>query len=199
MKPVTTPPPPLTLGTWLVSDTHWGYGNIVQYANRPEDHNERMLAAWRDWVGPEDVVLHLGDLAMTKAVERWGPEIRALPGHKYLVPGNHDGWTNRKVLEHFGFRVVTPISRNPAGEPRLLTDVNGWQLALSHRPLTVAESWDLNIHGHIHTKGWGNCPAPGPQVNISVERTNYAPLRLGQVLAGAGEWRQPRRSLFDVD
>jgi calcineurin-like phosphoesterase family protein len=77
------------------------------------------------------------------------------------------------------------------GERRAISELGGTRIALSHRPLTdpTDTEWDVNIHGHIHTNGW-----PGylhlPHCNVSVERTDYAPVRLGDILARrAGEWR----------
>lgn len=198
-KPATIALPPLSPDTWLVSDTHWGHGNIIKYSGRPLDHNERMLAAWRERVRPDDVVIHLGDVAMSTGqgsprIPAFANEIRALPGTTYLILGNHDGWTNSAVQRWFGFQVVTPLARNALGERRALAEVDGIRVALSHRPLVDPDDreWDVNIHGHIHVNGWPGYPEFSDRMhcNVSVEVTDYGPVRLGDVLAGeAGEWR----------
>ena len=51
-------------------------------------------------------------------------------------------------------------------------------VALSHVPLRTVPPTAINVHGHLH----GN-PAPTPRhVNVSVEQTDYTPVRLDQVL-----------------
>jgi calcineurin-like phosphoesterase family protein len=190
VKSIQVALPPVDHGTWIISDTHWGHGNIVKYARRPADHNGRMLVQWQQHVRDDDVVLHLGDLGMTSLTPEWEAAIQGLPGHKYLIPGNHDGWTNRKILERFGFQVITPLDRNVAGERHVCAEILGSRVAFSHQPLTVDGDWDVNCHGHIHVNGWGTCPRlRGQHINCCVEVTGYAPIRLGTLLAGGGEWR----------
>jgi len=54
----------ITNKTWLISDTHFGHKNIVQYQQRPESHEVIMLSEWIDAVGEHDDILHLGDVFM---------------------------------------------------------------------------------------------------------------------------------------
>lgn len=88
---------PATSGVQLffTSDTHYYHKAILRpdYSGRPwdtvEEMNEEMIHNHNRIVRPEDVVFHLGDLAMA------GPKstinlIRRLNGRKYLINGNHD-------------------------------------------------------------------------------------------------------------
>lgn len=195
MKPLKPFDPTIfTMDTWIISDTHIGHGNIVGYAGRPADHNERMLQAWRELVQPKDIVLHLGDVAMTNAGSDYETALRELPGRKFLIPGNHDGLTNAGALRRWGLEVITPLPRNTANEKRLLVPISEVIVAFSHRPLkdTEDKAWDINIHGHIHVNKWPEAEYPWmgrPQVNVSVEVMAYRPWRLRDVLMGTGEYR----------
>lgn len=65
------------------------------FGERWRDHPEKVAAAWRACVAPDDLVLLAGDtswaLKLPEALAdlRW---IDALPGHKVLTKGNHDYW-----------------------------------------------------------------------------------------------------------
>ena len=53
-------------------------------------------------------------------------------------------------------------------------------MALRHMPLKQRPVHAVNIHGHLH--GGGNVSVR--HINVNVERTGYAPLKLSEVLAG---------------
>lgn len=79
---------------FFISDTHFGHKNILHLGDgRPfkgiDHHDTMILANWHETVTDDDMVVHLGDVAM-------GPwpdglmKMKGLPGFKVLVPGNHD-------------------------------------------------------------------------------------------------------------
>jgi calcineurin-like phosphoesterase family protein len=167
------------LETFVVSDHHWGHHNIVQFCGRPENHNHRMLEAWRETVGPNDVVLHLGDLVWTK--DGWPHnQLKHLPGKKFLLPGNHD---SHKRTDGCGFERI---------EAPLHVRVGNWELLFSHRPQlpNLHGDWQLNLHGHIHNNHYPSWmldwigKTDRQWLNVSVEMVDYTPRRLGQLL----EW-----------
>jgi calcineurin-like phosphoesterase family protein len=180
----------LGLDTWVTSDQHWGHGNIRRYQGRPENHFELMRTLWEDRVGPEDDLLHLGDLV-------WGcgddaPHwVEGLPGRKRLVRGNHDkcsaAWYRR-----YGFEV---IGRGDRVVRRLHLE-GGPVVAFSHLPLTGGLGWDarpqgdlgwdVNVHGHIHGNPLHYAIEGKAYANASVEATGFAPVRLRELLARAG-------------
>lgn len=154
---------------WLISDTHFGHANIIEYSGRPfqnaAEMDACMVAKWNERIAPGDHVYHLGDVAMTVANLR-----RVMPllhGKKRLVRGNHDIYKTKEYAKFFeeihGVRVM--------GE-----------CVLSHIPLheqSVKQRWHGNIHGHIHEK-----PAFGPRyLNVCVEKTWYAPILLDDAIA----------------
>lgn len=82
---------------WITSDLHIGHANIVKWRPQPdgspystvEAHNEFVYAQWRSVVASDDVVIIIGDAVMGKRADSLA-SLRALPGWKILVPGNHD-------------------------------------------------------------------------------------------------------------
>lgn len=60
-----------------------------------EGHWDRIRAAWRGQVSPEDAVLLPGDISWAMTLGQAKPdlaEIAELPGRKVLLRGNHDYW-----------------------------------------------------------------------------------------------------------
>ena len=58
-----------------------------------QDHDARIVQAWRERIGPENIVLVAGDISWVVRLEkslgnlRW---IESLLGHKVFIKGNHD-------------------------------------------------------------------------------------------------------------
>lgn len=78
---------------YFTSDTHFSHARIIELANRPftdvNHMNEMMVKQWNETVGPEDYVIHCGDVALGPIRESL-EYIRRLAGIKILVIGNHD-------------------------------------------------------------------------------------------------------------
>lgn len=52
--------------TWIISDTHFFHTNIGQYCDRPDGWQETIIENWNRYINPEEVVFHVGDLALGK-------------------------------------------------------------------------------------------------------------------------------------
>lgn len=173
--------------TWLISDTHFGHKNIVKYCERPENHNELMVANWQKLVAPEDRIIHLGDVFMGKESKEFASAIfPALPGEKSLILGNHDHET-KKFYEGLGFYVCEHYKVWVPHDYAKMGSV-----VMTHYPLCRDyPTWKVNIHGHIHNQGYApGTPRKRRYVNVSVEVTDYAPVLLEDVLEGrAGQER----------
>ena len=90
-------------------------------------------------------------------------DVRNCPGRRVLILGNHDV-KDTEALRDAGF-VEQYAAALCATEPAL---------ALTHMPLRRVPLTAINVHGHLH-----GVPAPSPRhLNVCVERTNYAPVRL---------------------
>lgn len=173
----------LSPDTWVTSDQHWGHKNIGKYTKRPDDHFELMRMAWDACVQPGDVVLHLGDLIVYTSLNSERAKLGMdLPGIKGILLGNHDNfpqaWYRWQGFEILGRQHLDWI------EP------NGTRVRFSHYPAGIMNQyghfdprwdlgWDINVHGHIHR----NLKSDRVRYrNVCVEHTNYAPVRLGDVL-----------------
>jgi calcineurin-like phosphoesterase family protein len=151
---------------WVIADTHFFHHNIYGYSGRPPDAEERMVAAWRRVVAPEDTVVHVGDLALGHA-DQLPPVVASLPGRMLLIPGNHDRSPAR--YEGLGIRVI-PAFFMPWGE---------WTVSFSHYPQPhLADQRHLNVHGHIHEQLEPDLHL----INVGVEWTDYAPVRIDTLL-----------------
>ena len=96
-------------------------------------------------------------------------DVRNCPGERVLVLENHDHDTEGLDDAGFGTMCVAAVY---ASDP---------PLAVSHLPLRRVPPTAVNVHGHIH-----RAKAPsGRHFNVSVERTDYAPVGLTWVLEQA--------------
>jgi calcineurin-like phosphoesterase family protein len=136
------------------------------------NHNSIMLKAWREMIGQNDFVLHLGDVSIwhTRHVH-WANVCKDLPGLKFLILGNHDEqWTAQQWRHLAGFQVTDPFV--DAG------------ILYSHEPASPSPQWEANVHGHshIHTPLRRYSKLQTTYYNVSVEATDYKPVRLGTIL-----------------
>jgi len=148
---------------FIIADTHFSHENIIKYTGRPfktaEDMNEEMIQRWNNKVGKDDLVLHLGDFALGNNEEVKNLRNK-LNGNIVLLKGNHD----HKAARNAGFLIVKGA-------------IEIDNIIFSHNPLQKKEipKGFTNVHGHIHEKESLN------GVNISVEKTDYAPLELEEL------------------
>ena len=167
--------------TFVISDTHFNHAGILDfkdYIGKPcrefdsvDQMNQCMLDNWNDTVGPNDTVIHCGDVLFGPDKVDWlTANFAKLPGKKRLVLGNHD---NVKHLAPF-FKDI-----------QLWIDMPGF--IFTHTPLhesTLAEKHrfvepKINVHGHIHTN-----PSPeGPYKCVCVEQINFTPINIEDLRA----------------
>jgi calcineurin-like phosphoesterase family protein len=161
---------------WIISDTHWKNDNIIKYCGRPMDHDRLMLNGWWDNVGPNDTILHLGDLGHTnKWDEEFTRKIELLPGNKFIILGNHD--KSNYDYAGLGFTVIPEfhtIVRDPRGKNRTVY--------FTHAPMHSLGQGSINIHGHIHNNGYDRGAGEQDYRNVSVEVMDYKPARLRDIL-----------------
>lgn len=148
---------------FITSDTHFCHKNIIKYTGRPfktiEEMNEVLIKNWNNKVKKDDLVIHLGDFGLGKE-----PDIRnirnKLNGTIILIKGNHD----YKITKKLNFLIIE-------GNLKI------GNIVFSHHPLLDIPKGFFNIHGHIHEK------ESLRGVNISVEKTNYEPISLEELVA----------------
>lgn len=173
--------------TLYTSDLHLGHRMVAGTRGFDDaaEHDAYLAAEWDKAVRKNDIVWVLGDLTLGSVP--WACAwIRARPGRKRLVFGNHDAGhpmhadsmrpvlleAYRSAFEWFG-----PFaSRKIAGETVLLSHFpytadhtrearfNQWRLPDAGLPL---------LHGHLHTTH--KVTAPG-QVHVGVDAWDGAPV-----------------------
>jgi calcineurin-like phosphoesterase family protein len=178
---------------WLISDTHFNHENIATYCQRPIDFTELIIKHWRNMIPSSDTVIHLGDVTIGNKAQWF---MRALPGRKILVRGNHDRQKSCTWwMEHgFDFACDGLVFRNC------------W---LTHEPaVALPEGCILNIHGHLHNI-WHGFHPEGPKqghgdelaINgarrlkhdwqrlFAIEYTNYHPVEFNKFIAQPARWQ----------
>jgi calcineurin-like phosphoesterase family protein len=181
--------------TWIISDTHWGHENIVEFCRRPADHEQVMIDEWRDVVPPDDTVLHLGDLSYrNNGMFRHVTSKQLTGSRKLLVKGNHDH-SRPTFYRDSGFTVVRPFEMlYDYDENRPGDEAKRYVVTFSHYPLVapcprMRERTRIHIHGHIHNQGYGGYDTPftpfsAGQINVSAEQLHYRPVNLKLLLDG---------------
>lgn len=166
---------------WIISDTHFGHYNIIDYCSRPFDSvtqmDRAMIARWKGTVGDKDIIYHLGDVGLSNGRYDLSTVISQLPGRKILIRGNHD--KNPESMRQVGFDVVWEEG---------MVRCDGVDFRLIHKPQTTQGYGDYILHGHIHNstpetrkehehKG-ELVHIPPFNINMSVELWNYTPVSL---------------------
>lgn len=135
---------------WVISDTHFGHENIIQYCRRPfanaEIMDENLVENWNSVVKENDIVYHLGDVYFGVNGRDALPKLK---GRKRLVLGNHDEGKDTILLKYFQKIMVWRMFPEFG---LLLTHVPVHESSLLRGPTGNENSPDKlkNIHGHIH-------------------------------------------------
>ena len=170
---------------WVVSDTHFGHANILNFTDsktgkkvRPgfgdvTEMNELMVQRWNEVVRPGDKVYHLGDV-MFGDKDKFQTLWPRLMGSKRLIVGNHD---DIKYLATGGFFQKIHMWRIFADQRIILSHVPLHDSSLE-RGAPGSGLKMLNVHGHIHQ----NASPKGPYFNASVENTNYRPMHIDELV-----------------
>lgn len=164
--------------TYIISDTHFGHKNIINFCDRPRNHEEIMIRNWTSTVEHDDTILHLGDVAFAD-IDYWVKTLEWLPGKKILIKGNHDHTRTLKKFKKIGIEVISPF----------VQEFDGQKIFFSHYPDEMTDlDWDINIHGHIHNNGLQMEGLTLDKIykNVSVEVMNYRPVRLQKILTELG-------------
>jgi calcineurin-like phosphoesterase family protein len=140
---------------------------IQKHCRRPSDVDVRIKRNWLSLVRPDDLVIHLGDVAFTFVpLKEWMEE---LPGRKILVRGNHDSHTVSWYMNN-GFSF--------ACDGLVLSGIY-----FTHRPVPILpENTSLNIHGHCHNR-WPRGLRKYPHSRLfALEYEGYKPRILSSFL-----------------
>ena len=172
---------------WFTSDTHFGHENIIRFCNRPfknaAEMNAELIRRWRETVPDDGIIFHLGDFAHGSS-RLWNDILNALPGHKYLILGNHD----MKAI-HQGF-----MSHFELVTQQMTIRVGGQAIVLNHNPFlcyggSYRDVWQL--FGHVHSGPASHTGLDHPrlkmlfprQYDVGVDNNNYRPISFADVKA----------------
>lgn len=175
--------------TYIMADSHLNHNNIKTWCDRPDDFTERIHKNVHAIVKPEDLLIHIGDVGMDKT-DSFMLMVKAWPGRKVLVRGNHDGKSCQFYMENgFDFANDGFIYRG---------------IWLTHKPWLreLPYGTHLNVHGHLHNVWDGFYPDdPEGEQNafvtaahrgrllkpwhrlFAIEYTNYAPVEFDKFIA----------------
>lgn len=154
---------------FFTADHHFGHRAVLNFSparNHYADvteHDADLVSRWNRYVGPRDVVWHLGDLAWTQyALFEWVPQ---LAGRIQLVMGNHDTFDANLYLA-LGIESLHGCVSWKRG------------LLLSHMPCVPSpKRYNYNIHGHTHEVSMGTLY----HICVSVEQWGLRPVSLDEV------------------
>jgi len=148
---------------YFTSDTHFFHEQLLgmsDFAPRPfanvEEMNNTIIDNWNKTVGENDIVYHLGDIAMLHtrpakaAYEQIFEVLDQLNGRLVLIKGNHDSRDLFKYLEHHNHSVGDGM-KFEFHDVGALIKMNHRQYYLTHYPMMMGiVKQIINLHGHIH-------------------------------------------------
>lgn len=170
---------------WVISDTHFNHSNILKFKDKDDKYfrgdlfkdinhmNETIINNWNSVIKPQDKVYHLGDVYFGNQQEA-EKILSRLNGKKRLIVGNHDTiYGKGNVLQKYFQKIYMW---------RLFKE---FDMCLTHVPINEDNfrkvNW--NVHGHVHQ----NDSPKGPYINVCVEKTNYAPVHIEEVIKKYGK------------
>ena len=155
---------------FYTADWHLGHRGISDKFRTQFDsdqhHNDTIIANYNATILKRDTVYFLGDICFDKSSL---DIIRALPGVKRLILGNHEN-----QYGEFRTSELWNVFDKVYG---LHTRKHVW---LSHAPIHQDElRGKPNLHGHVH-----HATLDDPRyVNVSLENTNYYPANFEDIKA----------------
>ena len=164
------------MARYVISDHHFGHANIIGYCDRPfsspGEMNSTLLDRHYATVAEDDVLVHLGDVAMDMQDGRETVEyFRRLNGD-LLLRGNHDVGLD---ADEAPFPVLDACTLSHGD----------YQFYCTHRPQDIPEDWDgWAMHGHEHNNDTETYPfvaCDDQRVNVSSELLNFRPVALETV------------------
>lgn len=170
--------------------------------------NEMIVRNWNERVRPDDIVFHLGDVALGPWTD-WHGILTRLSGYKVLVVGNHDRifkGERPKMQERFASHYAEwfdEIHDNITG----LELADGTFVNLSHFPYDgdshdgdrytayrLPDDGTVLVHGHTHRQVEEDSDAGrkaarlsaskrgSPQVHVGMDSWSYAPVPEDEVI-----------------
>ncbi len=170
------------------SDPHFNHKNIIRLAGRPFNDlhhmNEELIMRYNDVIGPDDMVLWLGD-CFFGSIANFKLISDRLNGHRILVMGNHDRGISRMADVGFDIVIGRECFMNLAGRGCRVThypyinaepaDCRKDDRYIDRRPPRV--KGEVLIHGHNHA----NYRRFENMIHVGVDGWNFRPAMIHEV------------------
>ena len=188
---------------FFTSDFHMYHENVLKFDNRPfNDVNEMHIAIeerWNDVVGPDDVVVYLGDLSFARGDDKSFVEgmMYNLNGTIHYVLGNHDKISDIKKISKFVSvqdYLEVNIKHMQADE-----SLNGSYVKKNtlfccmHYPIfewNKKHNGSIHLHGHSHGNIYTGADSgyyDGRRaMDVGCMLTNYTPISYSEVIDKLG-------------
>lgn len=178
---------------FFTSDCHFGHRNVIRFCDRPfedeKDMAKKMIQYWNSTVGPDDIVISLGDFSWW--TDRHGVKrmVDQLNGIKFFICGNHCTKRMYELIEdNFVLCDDTTVFYIRGGGLD-----KTYEIVCNHYPLLTWSHSDkpncLQFFGHIHSLkdqpmfefGEPLKLMPKKQYDVGVDRHDYRPVELREI------------------
>ncbi|VVB59331.1 Calcineurin-like phosphoesterase superfamily domain protein [uncultured archaeon] len=159
---------------FLISDTHFGHTNIIEYCKRPfkstSEMNRKIIKNWNETIRKKDIVLFLGDMRFGRGSPSTDYWLKKLNGRIYFLKGSHEHDTKSRMTDYYN---------------KLIVKYHGKRFLLVHDPADIPSDWNgWTICGHHHNNQPEEFPLVNGKtklINVSVELLNYTPLNINKL------------------
>jgi len=157
---------------WFTSDTHFDderldlFGRDILF-NSAQEVDNHMITKFNERVKKDDLVIHVGDVALTK---KGLEKIKELNGTIWLVKGNYDtadGTAKFKMSDDILLEYFDKVFDD------LTIEIDGEEVFINHYPTSAKDSC-FNIVGHIH----GTWKVQRNMINVGVDAWHFTPVPL---------------------
>lgn len=161
---------------YVTSDTFFNYRDALYKMNRPfesvEAMNEDIIRKWNQRVGSNDIVIHVGNVAIGN-IREIQSILSELNGKIVLIAGNHD--TKGSSL--------SCRERFIAVNYKLEMTIDDQMFTFNHYPQfwwNGIEDGAMMVHGHL----CGNTPTMGDKriLDVGVDNFDFEPLHIDEIV-----------------
>lgn len=159
------------MNIYLVSDTHFGHENMVNWSLRPADFNEKIWKIF-DQIPADSILIHCGDITIG-ADATTHIRLQSYPFKKWLVRGNHDNHSISWYVKN-GWDFVAD---------EIVIKMFGSNFLFTHEPMPKREGVDKNVHGHLHggqSRGFPAFYDTEYHIEVTPEAVGYNLVKLSQ-------------------
>lgn len=164
---------------WLTTDTHFNHPKLIEYG-RPSDYEQRIQES-HSQLTSDEVLIHLGDVALKKPEDAHDRFIKFWKCRKFLVLGNHDCRSYNFYLDNYW----------DFASDNFMIKKFGLNILFSHFPIPDVGQFDINIHGHFHDDDHRRKEYEHMYTNkhclLSLEQTGYKPILLESLIK---QWQE---------